>query len=86
MKSPSNRLIRTAVVAVTVLHKLVSQQDGPLVMLPRLCREGRLARPAIVVHRFVDAQPKSGTAVDPLVTVEKSLFTAQIICFVNNNL
>lgn len=79
MKSPSNRLIRAAVVAVTVLHKLVSQQDGPLVMLPRSCRRGRLARLAAAVHRFVDAQPKNGAAVDPLVTVEKSLFTAQIM-------
>lgn len=71
MRTPSSRLIQPAslAVVVTALHKLVPQQNGPLVMLPTLCKEGRILCLAVSVHRFADAQPKTEELVAPFVTL-----------------
>lgn len=63
-----------SVASVTLLHRLVSQQVGSVVMLPALCRRGRVARVEADKHRFADAQPKNEVDVDPLVAVHRKCF------------
>lgn len=68
--------VKVVVVAVvTVLHKLVPQQDGPPLMVPTLRMKDGLPRLSAAAHTFADAHPKARVMLDPLVTVnEKSLF------------
>lgn len=56
-----------AVVVVPPLHKLVLQQVGPLVMLPRSANKGRFATLAAASHRLLDAHPKTGKLRFPLI-------------------
>ena len=56
------------VVIVRVLHKLVPQQAGPLVMVPTFCMKGSVPRLVAAAHRFEDAQPKAGEVTSPYVT------------------
>ena len=60
------------IAVVTVLHKLVPQQAGPLVMAPTLCMKGSDPRLAAAAHRFVDAQPKAGEVPPVFVTKDET--------------
>ena len=60
------------VVVMTVLHKLVPQQAGPLVMVPTSCMKGSVLRTVAAAHRFKDAQPKAGEVTDPFVTKDET--------------
>ena len=62
------------VVAVTVLHKLVPQQLGPLLSVPILSMNGRLPRAGAATHVFEDVQPKAGEVPSEFVTVDKTLY------------
>ena len=59
------------VVAMTVLHKLVPQQAGPLLSVPTLSMNGRLPRTGAAAQMFEDVQPKVGEVVPEIVTVDK---------------
>ena len=60
------------VVVVRVLHKLVPQQAGPLVMVPTSCMKGSVLRLSAAAHRFVDAQPTAGEVTAPFVTKDET--------------
>lgn len=73
-----------AAVVVTVLHKLVSQQVGPLLMVPIISMKGRLVAAA---HRFSDVQPKAGEELELSVTVDEisQFYYSNYIVVRNNN-
>lgn len=50
---------------LALLQPELLQQEGPPVMLPRLCRKGRYFRAAAASHTFLETQPKKGLSRDP---------------------
>ncbi|KAG7232458.1 hypothetical protein INR49_008836 [Caranx melampygus] len=60
------------------LQRSVSQQVGPLLMVPTVSRKGRLPRLAAAAHMFEDAQPKAGEVVEPLVTADERLLLYKV--------